>query len=177
MAEAWVATYKAECVQGRLYPSFEHAEHDAVSWIGFYNHERLHEQFDDRPPVEYEALYTPSGVSPDAPRRQATVASVLPITTDHTNQAAAVDVARWPDRNEQTTQTSLQQTRGASIFTIGRTSCGAATDSEAFAEAIVLTLVGSIALILAVPAATALAALLALRLPERRLRRERVHLH
>jgi transposase InsO family protein len=43
MAEAWVATYKSECVQGRTDPSFEHAEHDAVNWIGFYNNERLHE--------------------------------------------------------------------------------------------------------------------------------------
>src|SRR5262249_39750599 len=37
MAEAWVATYKTEVVQGRWYPSFEHAEHAALEWIGFYN--------------------------------------------------------------------------------------------------------------------------------------------
>ena len=31
MAEAWVATYKTELVDGRPYPSFEHAEHAALS--------------------------------------------------------------------------------------------------------------------------------------------------
>jgi uncharacterized membrane protein len=63
------------------------------------------------------------------------------------------------------------------IFSIGGTSFGAAVNSEAVAEAIVATLVGSIGLIAAVPATTALAALLALRLPERQLRREHLHAH
>jgi uncharacterized membrane protein len=63
------------------------------------------------------------------------------------------------------------------IFSIGGTSFGAAVNSEAVAEAIVATLVGSIGLIAAVPATTALAALLALRLPERQLRREQLHAH
>ena len=56
MAEAWVATYKTELVDGRPYPSFEHAEHAALSWISFYNTERLHEALGDIPPAEYEAL-------------------------------------------------------------------------------------------------------------------------
>ena len=63
------------------------------------------------------------------------------------------------------------------IFSIGGTSFGAAVNSEAVAEAIVATLVGSIGLIAAVPVTTALAALLALHLPERRLRAEHVHAH
>jgi uncharacterized membrane protein len=42
---------------------------------------------------------------------------------------------------------------------------------------VVATLVGSIGLIAAVPVTTALAALLALQLPERRLRAEHVHVH
>jgi uncharacterized membrane protein len=63
------------------------------------------------------------------------------------------------------------------IFSIGGTSFGSAVNSEAVAEAIVATLVGSIGLIAAVPATTALAALLSLHLPERRLRAEHVHAH
>jgi len=63
------------------------------------------------------------------------------------------------------------------IFSIGGTSAGDAVNSEAVAEAIVSTLVGSIGLIAAVPATTALAALLALHLPERRLRAEAAHVH
>jgi hypothetical protein len=56
MAEAWVATFKTELVDGRHFPSFEHAEHEVLHWIGFYNEERLHEALGDLPPVEYEEL-------------------------------------------------------------------------------------------------------------------------
>jgi transposase InsO family protein len=54
MAEAWVATFKSELVDDRRFPSFEHAEHEVLEWIGFYNDERLHEALDDLPPAEYE---------------------------------------------------------------------------------------------------------------------------
>lgn len=54
MAEAWVSTFKAELVRGRVFSSFEQAEHEALSWIAFYNHERLHETLGDLPPAEYE---------------------------------------------------------------------------------------------------------------------------
>jgi uncharacterized membrane protein len=63
------------------------------------------------------------------------------------------------------------------IFSIGGTSLGQAVTTEAVAEAAVATLVGSIGLIAAVPATTALAALLALHLPERRLRDAHRHVH
>ena len=56
MAEAWVATFKSELVDGRRFPSFEHAEHEILEWIGFYNDERLHEALADSPPAEYEEL-------------------------------------------------------------------------------------------------------------------------
>jgi transposase InsO family protein len=56
MAEAWVATFKSELVDGRRFPSFEHAEHEVLHWIGFYNGDRLHEALDDLPPAEYEEL-------------------------------------------------------------------------------------------------------------------------
>jgi transposase InsO family protein len=54
MAEAWVATFKAELVDGRRFGSFEQAEHETLTWIGFYNEERLHEELGDIPPAEYE---------------------------------------------------------------------------------------------------------------------------
>lgn len=56
MAEAWVATFKNELVDGGRFPSFEHAEHEILDWIGFYNDERLHEALGDLPPAEYERL-------------------------------------------------------------------------------------------------------------------------
>ena len=54
MAEAWVATFKSELVDGCRFPSLEHAEHEILDFIGFYNDERLHEALDDVPPAEYE---------------------------------------------------------------------------------------------------------------------------
>src|SRR5215210_2660664 len=54
MAEAWVATFKSELVDGRRFSSFEYAEHEVLEWIGFYNDERLHEALGDIPPSEYE---------------------------------------------------------------------------------------------------------------------------
>ena len=56
IAEAWVATFKSELVDGRRFPSFEHAEHEILHWIAFYNGDRLHEALDDLPPTEYEEL-------------------------------------------------------------------------------------------------------------------------
>jgi putative transposase len=57
MAEAWVAAYKTELVHGRRFPSFEHAEHETLAWIGFYNDDRLHENLGDIPPAECEDDY------------------------------------------------------------------------------------------------------------------------
>jgi putative transposase len=57
MAEAWVASYKTELVHGRCFPSFEHAEHETLAWIGFYNDDRLHENLGDIPPAECEDNY------------------------------------------------------------------------------------------------------------------------
>ena len=63
------------------------------------------------------------------------------------------------------------------IFSLGNTSFGSAVNSEVVAGPIVATLVGSVGLIAAVPVTTALAGLLALQLPERRLRTEHAHVH
>jgi uncharacterized membrane protein len=63
------------------------------------------------------------------------------------------------------------------VFSIGGTSFASAVNSEAVAETIVATLIGSIGLIAAVPTTTALASLLALRLPERQLRAAQAHAH
>jgi putative transposase len=64
MAEAWVATFKSELVDGRRFPSYEHAEHETLNWIGFYNEERLHEELGDLPPAEYEELNIKKDNSP-----------------------------------------------------------------------------------------------------------------
>ena len=61
MAEAWVATFKSELVAGRRFPGFEHAEHQVLSWIAFYNSERLHEELGDIPPAEFEVIHSEGG--------------------------------------------------------------------------------------------------------------------
>jgi uncharacterized membrane protein len=63
------------------------------------------------------------------------------------------------------------------LFSVAGTSFGEALNAEAVAQEIVGTLVGSIGLVAAVPATTALAALLAVRLPERALRSMHAHAH
>ena len=65
MAEAWVATFKSELVDGRRFSSFEYAEHEVLDWIGFYNDERLHEALGDVPPSEYEAEHYRLNVKTD----------------------------------------------------------------------------------------------------------------
>ncbi len=63
------------------------------------------------------------------------------------------------------------------IFALGNTSFDGAINTEPVAEPIVATLVGSIGLVAAVPITTALAALLALHLPERELRKAAATAH
>ena len=65
MAEAWVATFKAELVDGRRFSSFEYAEHEVLDWIGFYNDERLHEALGDIPPSECETEHYRLNIKPD----------------------------------------------------------------------------------------------------------------
>lgn len=55
MAESWVATFKAEAIQGRILAGLADAEHEALGFIGFYNHERLHEALGYLSPARYEA--------------------------------------------------------------------------------------------------------------------------
>ncbi|HVS85887.1 MAG TPA: YibE/F family protein [Gaiellaceae bacterium] len=63
------------------------------------------------------------------------------------------------------------------ILSTENVSLGSAINGQAIAEPVVATLVGSIGLVAAVPFTTALASLLALHLPERRLAGEHVHAH
>jgi putative transposase len=70
MAEAWVATYKSELIDHRL-QSFEHLEHETLTWISFYNHERLHEELGDIPPSEYEAFHATTQPRSDHPAHHA----------------------------------------------------------------------------------------------------------
>jgi hypothetical protein len=55
--QLWVADFTyLRTYSGFCYLAFI-LEHATLSWTGFYNHERLHEQLGDVPPAEYEALH------------------------------------------------------------------------------------------------------------------------
>lgn len=57
MAESFVDTFKTELIAGRYWTSLEHLEFAIVEWVGWFNHDRLHENLGDLPPAEFEALY------------------------------------------------------------------------------------------------------------------------
>jgi hypothetical protein len=56
MAESLVDSYKTELIRDRVWRTRAQLELATVEWVGWYNHERLHEALGDIPPVEFEAL-------------------------------------------------------------------------------------------------------------------------
>ncbi len=55
---------------------FEHLEHETLRWVGFYNHDRLHEELKDVPPSEYEHRMTRSPKTVQPARKKDAPASV-----------------------------------------------------------------------------------------------------
>jgi putative transposase len=56
LAESFVDTIKTELIRDRVWRTQSQLELAIVAYIGWYNHDRLHEALDDMPPAEYEAL-------------------------------------------------------------------------------------------------------------------------
>jgi putative transposase len=54
LAESFVDTFKTELITDRVWRTQNQLEQAIVEYIGWYNHDRLHEALGDRPPVEYE---------------------------------------------------------------------------------------------------------------------------
>ena len=60
LAETTNGLYKAECVYGpdsSGWDDVEHLELATLSWVHWFNHERLHGHCGDLPPAEYEAAF------------------------------------------------------------------------------------------------------------------------
>jgi putative transposase len=55
LAESFVDTVKTELIRDRVWRTQTQLELAIVAYIGWYNHDRLHEALGDVPPVEYEA--------------------------------------------------------------------------------------------------------------------------
>jgi putative transposase len=56
LAESFVDTIKTELIRDRVWRTQSQLELAIVAYIGWYNHDRLHEALGDMPPAEYEAL-------------------------------------------------------------------------------------------------------------------------
>ncbi|MBJ7329159.1 MAG: IS3 family transposase [Solirubrobacteraceae bacterium] len=67
MAESFVDSFKTELIADRVWRTKSQLELAIVQWVSWFNHERLHEALDDRPPVEVETLYEKKYVSNLAP--------------------------------------------------------------------------------------------------------------
>jgi putative transposase len=59
LAESFVDSFKTELIADRVWRSRSQLELAVVEYIGWFNHDRLHEALDDVPPAEMEALYAP----------------------------------------------------------------------------------------------------------------------
>ena len=57
MAESWVDSIKTELIADRVWRTRPQLELATVEYIGWFNHERLHEALGDIPPIEFEQLH------------------------------------------------------------------------------------------------------------------------
>ncbi len=62
MAESFVDTFKTELIADRSWRSRTQLELAVVSYIAWFNNDRLHESLGDISPVEFESLYVGQGV-------------------------------------------------------------------------------------------------------------------
>jgi putative transposase len=56
LAESFVDTFKTELIADRVWRTQSQLELATVAYIGWYNHQRLHEALGDLPTAEYETL-------------------------------------------------------------------------------------------------------------------------
>jgi putative transposase len=59
LAESFVDSFKTELIADRVWHSRSQLELAVVEYIGWFNHDRLHQALGDIPPAEMEALYAP----------------------------------------------------------------------------------------------------------------------
>ena len=63
MAESFVDTLKTELVRDRVWRTRSQLELAIVEYLGWFNHDRLHESLGDIPPAEFEEQYAPRFLS------------------------------------------------------------------------------------------------------------------
>jgi putative transposase len=63
MAESFVDSFKTELIRDRVWRTRSQLELAIVEYLGWFNHDRLHESLGDIPPVEFEAEHAPRFLS------------------------------------------------------------------------------------------------------------------
>jgi putative transposase len=58
LAESFVDSYKTELIADRVWRTHAQLELATVSYVGWFNHRRLHTSIGNRPPVEHEREYS-----------------------------------------------------------------------------------------------------------------------
>ena len=86
LAESFVDTFKTELITDRVWRTQTQLEHAIVAYIGWYNHDRLHEALGDRPPPS-----TNSPPLPDAAR----LTKPLPDPPNQVSVKPRTPQARW----------------------------------------------------------------------------------
>jgi putative transposase len=81
-AESFVDSFKTELIADRVWRTRSQLELATVEYIGWFNHQRLHESLGDIPPVEYEQLHAAATVMNDAFSEDETVAALSPSASD-----------------------------------------------------------------------------------------------
>ena len=78
---AFVDSFKTELITDRVWTNREELELALIEYVGWFNHDRIHESRGDIPPAEFEALNAPRNSStmathhPGSPSREAQNAS------------------------------------------------------------------------------------------------------
>jgi len=70
LAESFVDSFKTELISDRVWRTRAQLELAVVEYLGWFNHDRLHERLGDLPPAEFEAQALRAQAAPHAIERQ-----------------------------------------------------------------------------------------------------------
>jgi hypothetical protein len=77
LAESFVDSFKTELIADRVWRTRSQLELAVVEYVGWFNHDRLHEALGDIPPVEFEQRAAQAAISGNG-----SVASLSPRAAD-----------------------------------------------------------------------------------------------